>query len=101
MAIFVSHWLRLVHVRYFVKTLLVLICRKSDKDQSYGVNNTQNLTWTEFFGLFVMYYIYGSIGPSLRIESTDSMIKMVSACMYVCTVVLEINVVILLYNYMK
>ena len=30
---------------------------------------------TLVFGLFVMYYIYGSVGPSLLIESTNSMIE--------------------------
>ena len=49
--------------------------RYSDEVLAVSVKNLESFPALSYFGFFVMYYIYmGVSGPSLLIESTDSVI---------------------------
>ena len=39
------------------------------------IMKVRNVTCSEIFGAFIMYYMYVMSGPSLLVESTNSMIK--------------------------
>ena len=53
---------------------LVLLDRESDEDEDYVVLKAYYLTWAEFLRFLCCITYMGVSGPSLLIESTDSMI---------------------------